>query len=291
METIMFVITGITGKVGGTVAQSLLKAKLPVRAVVRSEDKGTESKSKGCEIAVVSDAADGAALATALSQASGVFLMNPPNYDSQPGFPDIEITARRTAEAIARAKPAKIVFLSTVGAQVREFNLLNRSSIFEKMLRSTGVPSVLLRAAWFMENAAWDLTAARSGKIESYLQPVERAIDMVSTQDIGEVAAELLRDNWTGVRVVELSGPSKYSPQDEAAGFAAALGHPVEVLAVPRDRWEQRFRSEGMLYPEARIRMLDGFNEGWIDFQRDGAEQRKGRIDFARVLRELAAQR
>jgi NAD(P)H dehydrogenase (quinone) len=285
----MFVITGITGKVGGMVANSLLQAGLPVRAVVRSEDKGAEWKLKGCEIEVVSDAADGVALAAAFAGANGLFLMNPPNYDAQPGFPDIQITATKTAEAIAEAGPDKIVFLSTIGAQVEEFNLLNRSSIFEKMLRSTGVPSVLLRAAWFMENAAWDLAAARRGKIESYLQPLERRIDMVSTQDIGRVAADLLPEDWSGVRVVELSGPRKYSPQDEADGFAAALGHSVEALAVPRDRWEPRFRSEGMLYPEARLRMLDGFNEGWIDFQRDGAEQRKGSIEFVQVLRELVA--
>ena len=36
----MFVITGITGKVGGIVADTLLNAGLPVRALVRSAEKG-----------------------------------------------------------------------------------------------------------------------------------------------------------------------------------------------------------------------------------------------------------
>jgi hypothetical protein len=44
-----------------------------------------------------------------------------------------------------------------------------------------------------------------------------------------------------------------------------------------------------MLHPEARIRMLDGFNEGWIDFQREGTEDRKGSVELAQVLSELAA--
>ena len=82
---------------------------------------------------------------------------------------------------------------------------------------------------------------------------------------------------------------SKYSPFDEAAGFAAALGRDVTAVEVPRAEWEQRFRREGMLHPEARIRMLDGFNEGWIDFQREGTERRKGSVEFAQVLSELAA--
>jgi len=285
----MFVINGITGKVGGRVADILLEAGLPVRALVRSAEKGASWKARGCEIAIVPDAADAQSLAQAFAGATGVFLMNPPNYDSERDFPDIQRSAKATAEAIAKAKPDKIVLLSTIGAHVQEFNLLNRSTLFEHMLTNAGVPVAFLRAAWFMENAAWDLAAARSGRIESYLQPLDRKIDMVSTKDIGRAAADLLREEWSGVRIVELSGPQKYSPSDEAAAFAAALGHDVEVVAVPRAEWEQRFRREGMQHPEARIRMLDGFNEGWIDFQCEGTERRTGTVELAQVLSEVAA--
>jgi uncharacterized protein YbjT (DUF2867 family) len=54
----MFVITGITGKVGGRVGDILLKAGLPVRAVVRCAGKGASWKARGSEIALVADAAD-----------------------------------------------------------------------------------------------------------------------------------------------------------------------------------------------------------------------------------------
>ena len=285
----MFVINGITGKVGGRVGDILLEAGLPVRALVRSVDKGASWKARGCEIALVPDAADAQSLAQAFAGATGVFLMNPPNYDSERDFPDIQRSAKASAEAIAKAKPDKIVFLSTIGAHVQEFNLLNRSTLFEQMLANAAVPVAFLRPAWFMENAAWDLAAARSGRIESYLQPLDRKIDMVSTKDIGRAAADLLREDWSGVRIVELSGPQKYSPRDEAAAFAAALGRDVKVVEVPRAEWQQRFRREGMQHPEARIRMLDGFNEGWIDFQREGTERRQGSVELTQVLRELAA--
>ena len=285
----MFVITGITGKVGGRVGDILLEAGLPVRASVRCAEKGASWKARGCEIAFVPDAADVQSLARAFAGATGVFLMNPPNYDSERDFPDIERSAKATAEAIAKAKPDKIVFLSTIGAHVREFNLLNRSTLFEHMLANAGVPVAFLRPAWFMENAAWDLAAARSGRIESYLQPLDRKIDMVSAKDIGRAAAGLLREEWSGVRIVELSGPQKYSPRDEAAAFAAALGRDVKAVEVPRAEWEQRFRREGMQHPEARIRMLDGFNEGWIDFQCEGTERRMGTVELAQVLSEVAA--
>ena len=54
-------------------------------------------------------------------------------------------------------------------------------------------------------------------------------------------------------------------------------------------RWEARFRAEGMRYPEARIRMIDGFNEGWIDFERSGAEQRCGTVTLDAAIRALVA--
>src|ERR1700677_870785 len=210
----MFVINGITGKVGGRVGDILLEAGLPVRALVRSVEKGASWKARGCEIAIVPDAEDAQSLAQAFAGATGVFLMNPPNYDSERHFPDIERSAKATAEAIAKAKPEKIVLLSTIGAHVQEFNLLNRSTLFEHMLANAGVPVAFLRAAWFMENAAWDLAAARSGRIESSLQPLARNTDGVRPKEIGRAAADLLREQWSGVRIVELSGPQKYSPRD-----------------------------------------------------------------------------
>ena len=285
----MYAITGITGKVGGVVARTLLAAGLPVRAVVRDADKGRPWADKGCEIAIAS-ISDAAGLTSAFSDVDGVFLMTPPEFDPEPGFPKTQEAIAAVKAAIAAAKPAKVVFLSTVGAQVAEFSLLNNSRITEEGLRKVSVPVVFLRAAWFMENASWDVEAARAGVVPSFLQPLDHPIAMVATADIGRTAAELLRESWTGLRIIELEGPRRYSANDVAAGFAEALGHPVRMEPVPRDTWKVLFRSQGMKHPLARIRMIDGFNEGWIDFEGDGAEHRVGRIPLETVLKDLTAQ-
>ena len=151
------------------------------------------------------------------------------------------------------------------------------------------VPVAFLRAAWFMENASWDVEAAKAGVVPSFLQPLDHPIPMVATADIGRTAADLLRESWTGLRIVELEGPRRYSANDVAAGFAEAVGHPVRMEPVPRDTWEALFRSQGMKHPLARIRMIDGFNEGWIDFEGNGAEHRAGRIPLETVLKHLSA--
>jgi NAD(P)H dehydrogenase (quinone) len=181
------------------------------------------------------------------------------------------------------------VFLSTIGAQVAEFNLLNNSRITEEGLHLS-VPVAFLRAAWFMENASWDLDAAKAGVVPSFLQPLDHLIPMVATADIGSTAADLLRESWTGLRIVELEGPRRYSANDIARGFAEAVGHPVRMEPVPRDTWEALFRSQGMKHPLARIRMIDGFNEGWIDFEGGGTEHRTGRIPLEAVLNDITAQ-
>ncbi|PCE24115.1 NmrA family transcriptional regulator [Paraburkholderia acidicola] len=285
----MFAITGITGKVGGIVARSLLAEGLPVRAVVRDAEKGKPWADLGCEVAIA-EIEDSDALASAFKGTEGVFFMTPPNYNPEPGFPQTQRNCVSVKRAIEIARPGKIVFLSTVGAHVSEPNLLNNSSMTEQMLRSVDVPVCMLRAAWFMENAAWDVEDARAGVLSSFLQPLDHPIPMVAAKDIGHTAAKLLAESWSGHRIVELEGPGRYSANDIAAGFSAALGSAVGIRTVPRDTWEALFKSQGMSYPMPRIRMIDGFNEGWIDFEGGSAiERRFGTISLDTILRELVS--
>jgi NAD(P)H dehydrogenase (quinone) len=77
------------------------------------------------------------------------------------------------------------------------------------------------------------------------------------------------------------------TPNEIAATFADLLGVAVRMEAVPRDTWEPMFKSQGMKNPTPRIRMLDGFNEGWIEFEGGQAGSRKGKVALKTVLRSL----
>lgn len=70
-----------------------------------------------------------------------------------------------------------------------------------------------------------------------------------------------------GVRVAELEAARRYTPNEVAATFGKILGRPVRAEAVPRETWGDLFKSQGMKDPIPRIQMLDGFNEGWIEFE------------------------
>ncbi len=282
----MYAITGITGQVGGAVAQHLLTAGLAVRAVIRHRNKGEPWAAKGCEVATA-DMTDGEALARAFMDMEGVFVLIPPLFDPEPGFPEVRAVIAALKSAIDFARPGRAVCLSTVGAQADETNLLSQLGMVEEQLGPITVPIAFLRAAWFMENTASDVRDARkTGTFPSFLQPTDRAIPMVATADIGEVAASLLQERWQGRRIVELEGPRPVSPDEIATILSGLLHRPVRPEVVPRDRWEALFRDQGARHPEMRARMIDGFNQGWIAFERETC---KGGTDVAAVLASLVA--
>ena len=282
----MFAITGITGQVGGAVARALIDHGQRVRAVVRDQEKGAAWARKGCEVSVA-NLDDAAALKRAFAGVQGVFFLLPPVFDPSPDFAEARRVIAAVREALDAVRPAKVVSMSTIGAQALQPNLLQQHRLQEESLGTLPLPITFLRAAWFMENAAWDVAPARTtGVIPSFLHPLDKPVPMVATEDIGRVAAELLQETWQGRRVVELEG-ARLSPNDVAAAFARVLGRDVRMDVVPRATWEALFRSQGMKNPMPRVQMLDGFNEGWIDFEGDASSTRKGTVSLDTVLEAL----
>jgi len=286
----MYAITGITGKVGGAVARTLLAAGQPVRAVVRDAARARSWAERGCEV-MTADMDDAATLTAAFEGTQGVFILPPSEFDPSPGFPEARAVIDAVRGALQSAAPGKVVCLSTIGVQATETNLLTQRTLMEQALSTLPVPVTFLRPGWFMENAAWDVAPARdTGTIPSFLQPLDKPVPMVATADVGRVAAQLLLGGWRGVRVVELEGPQRVTPIDIADTFARILGHAVVAQVVQRDTWEALFRAQGMKEPLPRMRMLDGFNEGFLAFEGEEADIVKGEVELETVLRGLVSQ-
>jgi uncharacterized protein YbjT (DUF2867 family) len=285
-ENTMYAITGITGQVGSALGQQLLAAGLPVRAVVRDAAKGAAWAARGAEVALA-DVNDAAALTRAFHGAEAVFVLLPPTFDPSEGFPEARRSIAALREALAAARPARVVVLSTIGAQATQPNLLNQLGIMERELGTLDLPVTFLRAGWFIENSLWDVASARAtGTIASYLQPLDRPVAMVACADISALAAELLQQTWSGHRLVELEGPVRISPDDIAASFTRLLGRQVRAQAVPRETWAALFTAQGMKNPTPRMQMLDGFNQGWIEFE---GQQRKGTTTLHAAIAGLLA--
>jgi NAD(P)H dehydrogenase (quinone) len=285
----MYAVTGITGKVGSAVGRTLLQAGRPVRAVARNPEKAKTWIDRGCEFAEA-EMTDAAALSEAFKGTEAIFVLIPPMFDPTPGFPEAKAVFTAVKSAIDQAKPGRVVCLSTIGAQATQPNLLNQLGLMEQTLRHIAAPVAFLRAAWFMENFAYDIDPARSGGVfHSFLAPLDHPFPMVASADIGATAAELLQETWSGPRIVELEGPQRLSPNAVAAALGRTLGRAVTAAVIPRDQWEPMFRAHGMKNPTPRAQMLDGFNEGWIEFEGCGILHRNGARTLDEVLTGLAA--
>src|SRR6266513_906510 len=251
----MYTVMGITGQIGGVVGHALLAANQQVRAVVRDADKGRAWADRGCEVAHAT-IEDAASLTTAFRGAEGVFVLVPSSFDPTPGFPEARTLGVTLRAALEAASSARVVYLSAARMVHGELQL-GRAP------------------------------ARAQGVIPSFLQPLDKPVPMVATADIGRVAARLLQENWTGRRVVELEGPQRMTPNEIAATFAGLLQRPVRMEVVPRESWEKLFTAQGMKNPTPRLQMLDGFNEGWIDFERGASGSEKGSVPLETVLKAL----
>lgn len=288
----MYVIVGITGRVGGAIAENLLAQGEQIRAIVRNPEKAAQWGDRGAEIAVA-DVDDSNALASAFAGTDGVFLMIPPNFAPAPGFPETRKTLASYHAALAKALPKKAVYLSSIGAeQTSGLGLITSLHLLERTLGDLPIPQAFLRAGWFMENHAWDVTTAWSeGKIFSNLYPLDRKFSLVATADIGKAGADVLRQEWKGNRYIEVAGPEQYSPNDIARALSSTLGRTIEAVAVPREKWTEFFVGQGMPQgrTEPRAEMVDGFNSGWIHFGVPGTEHIRGTNNLTSVIAKLAA--
>lgn len=290
----MYAVMGITGKVGGALASTLLESGSRVRGIVRDAGKAAAWKERGAEIAVA-DYDDVAALSAAFSGVDGVFVMIPPNFAPAPGFPETERTLTAIYDALAKARAKKGVYLSSIGAEQKSgTGLIMQTRMLEERFGDLPMQHVFLRAGWFMENFAGDVASARSeGKIYSHLQPLDRRVPMVATEDIGKAGAEVLcQQDWEGTRRIEVAGPRDYSPLDVAEDFSEAVGRKVEAVVVPRDQWIKSFVAQGMPADRTgpRAEMVDGFNSGLIHFGVPETENYVGATELCTVLKSLVGQ-
>jgi uncharacterized protein YbjT (DUF2867 family) len=286
----MYVVLGASGRVGGATAAALLAAGEPVRAVVRQAGRAQELVRLGAT-ETLADFDDVPALTRAVAGAQGVFVMIPPYFDPSPDFAEARAVIDALVKALGEAKPGRLAVLSSVGAhRPTGLGLISQLHLLEEALGGLDTPTTFVRAAWFMENMAWDLAPARrDGVIDSYLAPLDRAIPMVATADIGRAAAEVLRQDRPGKRIVEIEGPRPYAPLDVAKTLSCVLDRPVAVRLVPRRSWRELFTAQGMIDPGPREEMLDGFHSGWISFEGGEAEHRRGETSLETVARGLAA--
>jgi hypothetical protein len=82
--------------------------------------------------------------------------------------------------ALKTARPARVLCLSTIGADATQNNLLTQRTMMEEALSTLSIPVTFLRPGWFLENSLWDAASARDeGVIRSFLTQADKPFAMV----------------------------------------------------------------------------------------------------------------
>lgn len=287
----MFTVMGITGNVGGAVAENLLTAGKTVRGVVRTPAKAKAWADRGVEL-VQSAYDDAEGLAKAFAGAEGVFAMIPPDFAPAPGLPDQKRTIAAIREALEQARPGKAAFLSSIGSeQPSGLGLITSTHLMEQATRTLPIPVAYLRAGSFMENWLGALDHIRAtGEMPFFYAPLDRKFPLIATRDIGLAAAKVLQDSWTSERVLEVDGPEGGTDLLEvAAAFGRALGRDVKAVQLPEKTWQSVLEAMGM--PADRtglyIEMVKSFNSGWIHFGNPRTERFHGPTTIEAFAQEM----
>jgi uncharacterized protein YbjT (DUF2867 family) len=273
----MFLVTGITGKVGGATAKHLLAHGKQVRALVRDREKAANWANQGVEL-VDGDWNDSAAIARALTGVEGVFVMLPAVWAPAPDYNEAKGVIANYVDALTMAAPPRVVALSSMGAnRTSGLGMITALSLLEQGFRNLTSPIAFVRAGGFFENFLYGLHVAQGGTLPVYYNPTNRKSTMVATNDVGaEVAKLLTGPAWPGHRVIELG--SMVSADHVAEQLGDVLNLDVKAFAVPRGGWAQAFEQFGI--PKGRTgpaeEMFEAVNAGWMDLGVEGTEHVAG---------------
>ena len=111
----MYLVMGITGKVGGATARHLLKQGKQVRALVRNREKAAKWADQGVEL-VDGDWNDATAIVAALKGIEGAFVMLPAVWAPSADYREAKGVIANYVEALSKVVPPRVVALSSMGA-------------------------------------------------------------------------------------------------------------------------------------------------------------------------------
>ncbi len=273
----MYLVMGITGKVGGATARYLLKQGKQVRALVRNREKAAKWADQGVEL-VDGDWNDATAISSALKGVEGAFVMLPAVWAPLPDYREAKGVIANYVEALTKVVPSRVVVLSSMGAnRTSGIGMIMALSLLEQGFRNLTSPVAFVRAGGFFENFLFGLQAAQGGTLPVFYNPTNRKSTMVASDDIGaEVATLLTGPAWSGHRVIELG--SMVSADEVARQLGEVLKLNVKAFALPRAAWAEAFEQFGV--PKGHTgpaeEMFDSVNAGWMELGIAGTEHVEG---------------
>jgi len=260
-------ITGVTGKQGGAVAQALLGAGFRLRGLTRQpeSERATTLARNGVDI-VKGDLDDEATLRRALTGAWGVFGVQ---NTWEAGVEREEVQGKRLA-TLAREAGVEHYVYTSVGSAHKQTGIphFDNKWRIEETVRGLRFPShVILRPVFFMENLVAPYSL-QGDTLTWALRPATQ-LQMVAADDIGWFGARAFTDGaGLNRREIDLASDARTMP--EVAGILTeVLGRPIKFVQTAIEQVRQ--------YSEETAVMLEWFERVGYSADTAGLEREFGR--------------
>jgi uncharacterized protein YbjT (DUF2867 family) len=265
-------ITGVTGKQGGAVAQVLKGTGFHLRGLTRRPDSELAAAlvREGIEV-VKGDLDDESSLRRALGGAWGVFGVQ---NAGEAGAEREEAQGKRLA-TLAREAGVEHYVYTSVGSAHKQTGVPHFDSKWriEETVRALGFPShVILRPVFFMENLVAPFSL--QGSTLAWALGPGTKLQMIAVDDIGWFGARAFTDSDTlNRREIDLAGDVRTMPEG-AEILTEALGRPIAFAQTPIEPVRQ--------YSKEMALMLEWFER--VGYSADIASLER---EFGRKLTKL----
>ncbi len=243
----MIAVFGATGRVGGKVAAMLIESGLPVKALVRSAEKAAPLKNGGADI-VVGSLLNRDDVSTTIDGCDSAFLMTPTNRQSDDYVEQEIIIGRNYGDALKDSDVGHALYMSVIGArQNTGIPHFDSKAVVEDAISESGVDCTFLRPTFFMENLLGQARSVQQKGIISLPLPPDKALPMVSTEDIAYAAVQSLRRGGQGkTEEYDMLGPKDYRMTEVAEIIEKTISKSVSYRELSEDDARQIYQGMGM---------------------------------------------
>ncbi|KMQ50716.1 hypothetical protein CHISP_2399 [Chitinispirillum alkaliphilum] len=250
----VILVTGASGKQGGSVAHHLLHEGWKVRALTRNPQKPKckELESLGAEV-VMGDLNVPSSLEKALKGVYGVFSVEQPLEHGV----EAEIRQGIALAKVAEKSGVEHFVYSSIGSADQNTGVpfFDSKAEIEEFLRKSNLSYTILRPVYFMENLMSPSLRDKiyNGTLELALRP-DVPVQVLSVDDLGAIAAMVFADPHKFTKTeIELAGDELTGP--EMAGvLSKATGRPVEFKELPIEQVRSYSADYAMMYDWLNLR-------------------------------------
>ncbi|HEX9986135.1 MAG TPA: SDR family oxidoreductase [Thermoanaerobaculia bacterium] len=265
------VITGATGHLGRLVIEQLLQRVSPgeLAVAVRNVAKAADFKERGVDVRHA-DYEQPETLRTAFEGAAKVLLISANEVGRRLD------QHRNVIDAVKASGARLLVYTSILNADTSGIGLAKEHFATEELIRASGVPFVILRNGWYLENYTENLAPAlQYGAIAG--SAGTGRVAAAARIDFAEAAAAVLTGEGHEGKAYELAGDARFTMAELAAEVSRQTGKQIVYNDMPEEQYRDMLASVGLPAPVAEM-LADadsGLRHGELD-REDG--------DFARLI-------